>query len=707
MLHAPIMIPNLASHRVTCGRWVALPDGFRHAPPAGSGRGLLRLTFEGGGARHVRFAVTVTPRSEDAFCIRMGESRCELPFAFTVGPRAEGARITCEEDNWTRAVDRDIRAEPGKPCRIELVGEPGTIAFHVNGRRVGFVDRDARRSYRGAELFACGPSDWTGIEIEMEGIQPSASRSRARKFLVSSSVDFCHGDTPDPRWDRLDEFMQLLARTGVERVNWIIQSWPPDEKQKEGVAAAHRAGMEFVAVLKWPEFGKTDRSSREANRTETALFGFDHPEAYARRAPLDESFARETTPVQMMEFIKDDDKPFDHTRLKLWVSDDGKRFEPYTGPGRVENVVETRRFERKWDRTLEPPRAVRVIRFEGVRIAARHFAVSCPPAARCDTFANRLHRLVSVTAEDGRKVWFQWGMRFGFDEKANRVVPSDEDLFAGSLWDNDVFGAAGPGWVSGPDRTEWQYSLDNPRGALAFRRHFEPVADRVWSPAVPVVREFFGGMVRRWLDWGADGIDLRITNHLRSMDWTDMHFNPEVAREYEKRHGTPLTRATVDREAHQVLMAEFYGQFVRDISSEVRRRGRTMIHHIHTDFDADAKTRGLLSMYWDWRAWIDAGWLDEIFLKEIVPGSEFFDEVTSHAKRRGLPCRLSRSINGLLGSDPDYAPILEGYIREAREAGLDGYDLYDGRHLIGANASGQCELSKPGVTEAIRNAMAG
>jgi hypothetical protein len=58
---------------------------------------------------------------------------------------------------------------------------------------------------------------------------------------------------------------------------------------------------------------------------------------------------------------------------------------------------------------------------------------------------------------------------------------------------------------------------------------------------------------------------------------------------------------------------------------------------------------------------------------------------------------LSRSALTLFGSDPQAPAVLERFLEEAGAWGLDGYDLYDGRHLIDDDGRGNLACRRPDI----------
>jgi len=297
--------------------------------------------------------------------------------------------------------------------------------------------------------------------------------------------------------------MELVASVGITRINWIVQCYP-DHLERTALEAARKCGMEFNLVLKLFEFGKTDWSSRQANKWEPALWGYDHPEVYARRAPLDDSWADPATPVKIIRIVKDDDAPFDETRLGIWVSEDGQNYSAYSGPCKSTNTVRQYKPLRLWERTYEQERPVRVIELSNLDIREKHFAVSCRPNGKTGTFQNQLHRLVEIVADDGRPVYTQYGLMLdagdaGIQEQGTksgsimRTLRTDQAMDIGNtdsgehrmafLWDKSPLGHSG--CLSGKDRLEFRHALDNQRNVIGFRRHYDAITDRMFSPAVP------------------------------------------------------------------------------------------------------------------------------------------------------------------------------------------------------------------------------
>lgn len=611
--------------------------------------------------------------------------------------------------------------------RIDFVCEVNSTTLLLDNTKIGSFERNYKKPYSEFEFFTYGKSKWSDLTVSVGDTSPfSYSPQLSKNFSISTSADmvmdllrvgyhFLKQDLNEVEADWefiLNQYMQSLAGAGNKKVNWVINEYLPNRVNELAVKAAHEAGLQFFVTLKLFDVGDTDFSNRGANRGEASLYGYDHPEVYSLRAPLLDEHSHTNKAIEKVCIFKNDCEPFDEGKLNLWVSDDGLDYRVYTGEKDVSNDIVTKAFIDVWDRRPCEPVQVRCITFDKLNIKEKYVAVTCEHGSHPE-FYNHLYRLMEVYDRYNKQVHIQYGLRLNVDEKtlndASRKKGtltfnySASNKFPAELLGNDLTGkercrldfvwnrshSLANGSNSGFDDAEAFYSLDNGIGVIGLKRDFEPRAERTFSPAVPAARKFFLDWVDQWLQWGADGIDLRVRTHARTPCMSDLHFNPEVQQAYSKKYGEELNFKNYDREKHQLLMGDFYSSLVKEISARVHERGKILFHHINHSTLADPATEQcLLGIHYDWKKWIEQKWIDGVTFKEVKPGNEIFDEVMPMVKKHGLQSYLSVHILNVFNKYK-YENCVSPYFEEARDAGLDGYDIYEASSYIHGKPSGE------------------
>lgn len=708
--------------RPEIGHWIIDSNTFKHIPVDSDGnkvdqkRGRLRLYFPKTYSDSFTLSVDVHWDTKHSIAIRTAERFQEFT-TFSLSPE----QILLSDDR-----DKFFFEYPEKNLssyHIKCVCDHHSMTLYLNNQEIGSIPRSHNHPYRFIEFFTPGESLWENLKIEIaKPIPLKYIPTPSKELTISTSCDFQMDllrmglnfrkqslHIPGKDWSFINQYMQTIADTGVKKVNWITCQSLPDEVNQLAIKAAHRAGMKIFATIKLFDVGDTNWLSRDANTDHASLYGYDHPEVYSLRAPLDESWSDSDAPIQRICIYKDDQGTFDHSRLSIWVSDDGKEYKPYCGTIEVHNEIVEKSFQKLFEGGREKEKPVRRITFNQLDIKQKYFAIACSSEGKA-TFLNRLHRLFEVFDSNGKRVHLQHGLQLQLQEKIFNDTSRTKGTLTFNIQASDSFPQElltdfntharchlnflwNKTYVltnskkAGFDDMEVSYPIDNDISVIGLKRDYEPKSDRTFSPAVPAAREFFINWIEQWLDWGVDGIDIRVRGHARTPCVSDLHFNPEVAGAYEKKYGEALTLATVDREKHQRLMGEFYTSLIQQISEKVHRRSKQLYHHINPHTIADpAKTRCLLGIHFDWKTWIKKGYLDGITLKEVLPKSDVFDEVMPIVKKAKIPAFLSVHILNLL-STYDYATHLKILMQDTKDYGLEGYDIYEASSFIHGDAS--------------------
>jgi len=635
------------------------------------------------------------------------------------------------------------RAEPRVFHHLAVETRGRTIAFLIDGREVLRHTPRRDRPILRVGLVAHAPAEFRHVEVLADDLIERPARPPARDFRLSCAVDFLD-DIRRCRWteEMVRAYMERLKELGVRRVYWDdahhfredfasdpevralaerdMRREPPGvwETMQSGwdefavaARAAHDAGLEIYGLLKPFDWHYYNPDQEKGNWNREQQFLFRNPDKIMQRRPRPEGYAPDDAPIGALRLVGMDDAPLAFARgdLEIWVSDDNALYRRYTGRATFTETVERRAFADWWTQRLEPPRLVRVVTLGGLGIRERHLALHCRRDTR--SLRNRLYRLVEVLSDQGRP------MEATFATEWLEEASTSRDVSARSFkWD------VNPGVPSarraGRDLVEHFAAIDGPRGWLGLTRGGLRGPRRHWialSPAYPEVRAMWMDLVRRALDRGADGIDLRAPDsHQRCMTWALQNFNPPMVEAYRARYGSDPATQPYDRSRFCHLAGEFYDLFLEEASALCRRRGKGIQHHIFGDHDIAPHERGAMNIALHWRRWLERGWLDALTLKEVLVDTPMFAEVMETARAAGVETHYCRYLNTVMrcswrshvpAADPSWRPALFDTIRRARRGGCDGVILYEGAAFVTGTPEGAAELLYPEAPEVIRQAL--
>lgn len=744
---------------IRSGAWDMAPGILRHRPTAADGRpapsalGALQCELPGRGAREIVFSVKFSSTAPRAISLAFDDVKFEFATRWRnpAGQAKPLRNFSLVEINFESlllegfsenvAAYADCRAVPGKTHELKAIGNPAEAAFFVDGREIFRHARLRGRPYRSVFLATWCPAEFSNVRLEVDGIEPAPARPKPKKKLtLSTSFDggaIRHQVFLTP--PMLTTVFRELKRLGFDRVYYIDYGSPAREfwtdpemirlhRERYGqvpgyrwmryegdwlklvAGLAHAEGLEFYTKFKVMDLHLWSENPRE-NFTDLEQVQYQHREKKMQRRPLPPGFAPANAPVGAIRFIKDDNlaSPVRVEELQLWVSDDNLRYRPYTGPLRRRESVEERAFLRWWEETRAPPGRVRILHLEGLQITEPFFAVTVPAHRTDCLFRNQLHRLVEMESADGQPFPFTFCLHPDAQPTPG-AGPADfpwhgEKIWRGGLREGIYWGGIPTGTIPAVDGMERLWALDNVCRVTGFKRGTVEFAGSVFCPAYDEVHDFWLSRIRGAYEAGADGVDIRIRNHNKCLEWARMGFNPPVVAEYRRRYGADITREPVDHIKHQQLLGEFYLGFLRKARALSRQYRRVLQHHVSISMDVTPAQMGMVGIYWDWRTWLKEGLADEITLKEIFPGHPFFDEVTDLARASRIRMHFCPFMNSVLAREPNYDEIIGGHMARALEEGLDGYWLHEVYCLLKRDVvNDKVEFTHPKLENAIRRA---
>lgn len=529
--------------------------------------------------------------------------------------------------------------------------------------------------------------------------------------------------TPFTR-DSLEKLFKLYQSWGVTRIYWIY-TWKHRERLWEGtlsaslsrnyeitrralrseflpaaVRLAHALGMEFYAVYKPFDlafnqshpFGTS--AARRAGRLD-ALSGRIHwaAECLAQNRLLRIRRRQDDIPADL-----------DRRRIGAIVLRSDRAGAPANWRGRLEILVSRdnnlyRRYRGPLTFRESAGRNGRELALTGLRIREPYLALRVQ-GARSEKFSNTLAGLVEVYDDQGEKLPFTYGLYARADFYASlrkRLGATGRKLRDDLVSRGYLFGwhpLGGTGYL----RTA-RYALDNAKGEIALARGKEEYVIGALSPAYPAVRRLFLKHVRECLDAGVDGVDLRVGNHNRSLEWENYGFEQPVLDECRRRGIDPYGGAA-DQRRRLAILGESYTQFVRDAAQLIRQRGKRI--HIHVS--QDEVLGGRLPVPFEWQQWVHDKLADEITLMTDTPAR--YDRLTrAAAAPRGIP-RHFRKYVASITYRPRWQRMFRDYLRQSRKLGHAGFIIYESSFVVHGQPDGSFTVLYPDIPRIMREVQA-
>ncbi len=464
------------------------------------------------------------------------------------------------------------------------------------------------------------------------------------------------------------------------------------------IRAAHEAGLEAWPVFKPYEggVGRTLPVGEEHPYRDKGLpdvggtaYGYDsfileNPHMRLARRPgsgrdadLDEPLTRIELAfcIDSNAFHEKDDVEVSTSAVEsvsLWVSDDNGTYTRYTNRFAVDQHIESRvlRDANGWDLRDGEAFACRVVTLHDFEQPVR------------DRFA-----AVTFDNPDGAHVTIPFSMIhcYSGDEAipitvTRRTRPLLRTL--GTSWEDrprsdfrkDGFEFEYRGWGG-------RYPGWDDAAHYGIARGKNPYLKGLLCEAYPEVRAYWLDTIRRLLDYGADGIDIRLVNHSGMVsDFANYGFNEPVMREYERRRGHRRVETIDHYREIMKIRGEFFMQFLESARGIIEARDRAFqlhMHHVYLDLQHDGYLRGLVQwgqpkLFPDWRRMVDLA--DEITIKSHYNGHyrpEDCGPIKDRAYEQGKPvwimCYLTQG--------PDLQPSLfAGASADPRITGVIFYE---------------------------------
>lgn len=425
--------------------------------------------------------------------------------------------------------------------------------------------------------------------------------------------------------EQLDDLMAFVASLGVTRLEWIYHCWMAlDETypggfnlQAEAVRAAHRHGMEFVAVIKpfevlhdvfphpFPDLSAQGLSWRSlrGHFHEAPGIALRRPDLCFQRRP---GGPAPSGPVTAIRLVKRDDKPsgLQAEDLSVWTGDQNGIWAPLGQPFRLTQSV-------AWRNLFPKAGSCRILTLDGFSIPEdqRYVEVRCARPDPAGEFVNDQDSIVELAGADGRTFpatppalfslhgrWLEFAagavssrlFRYAAAPEVRACLGREDEL---RRWAADMRDYSHRGYPSVP------YAFDRIGRVSVVRGVDERVP--IPHPIYPEVRTYWLEVVRRFIDQGADGIDFRHCMHLRVGDMHEYGFNEPVL----ERTGGSCNTAEVAR-----VTGEAYTQLLREAAALAHGRGRLFGVHLSAELlgraDENRVEPFVRNLDFQWQTWL-------------------------------------------------------------------------------------------------------
>jgi hypothetical protein len=392
--------------------------------------------------------------------------------------------------------------------------------------------------------------------------------------------------------------------------------------------------------------------------------------------------------------------------LSIWVSQDNGAYRPYRGPLQLVREVRTRcppLFAPAPLRRLAPEGRFFCIEFSGLDIREPFL---CLHPRQPVALANTLAALLEVHDSQGDPVAVTYGMAayqpygqaghdwrqvgIAFDTSRRTLLPGRGKHYSAgrarfSLADR-LTGSPNGQVVRGGSNDGETVILGLARGRNEFLSGLVDVAH-------PSVRTWMLTRMEKAVQAGADAIDIRCGSHAETLDWENYGFGKPALAEFRRRYGVNPATQPFDRRAWQELQGEYFDGFVEQAATFVHAQGKKFCMHLLPVMEGSPDWPGGVAFHnqrWNWRRWLENGWLDCLTLKGCQPGQNPFVEAMSLCCRHGQSTILNNKAGG---TDPETSWLT--LIGQASAAGLHGFNLYESASLVRLDEQGALTYKHP------------
>jgi hypothetical protein len=588
----------------------------------------------------------------------------------------------------------------GEWVQIRCTRGAGKILFEgSHGLRLQVEDPWVDLALRDIEFSFPAQTKVRAFQVSVGGLTPLPEPRRSRPELIKSVTIEFNDDLMSGPWtvETLDQQMEIYRQSGIRRVYFLPTAPPLDGywrmpeamyPQHRGnflktvenlgdfvpafAAAARQKGLEFFAVCKLFDegFEKDWLSFSEPNPAVglRSLSGYvprvtdwlaRNPDLRLRRHPNDLLVSEKAGPVRILcieaaffEGMPEFDiwGSMDNSSYRLW--DDAKIVE--SSPGRI-----------VWEFSEGAPRWIGVMRRQGSG----------------GRFGNILDATVSAKSVTGDAVQLTFGVvTDGNRKRPGRAFPNASFAF-------DVT-QAGPQPVDSRG-SYWWFEEGVPLGiVVGVEGHIIGAP----SPAYPAVHRHWLKEINRCLDAGCNGVDLRVANHNRSMEWLRYGYDGPLLAVLGENPPLPDVRR---------FLGNCFTDFVHEAANLVRSRSAKLHVHLEHGFRRPHLPCDL-NVFFDWETWVRRGLVDEATLVAHSARSGIMQEMAELCRSNGVAVNIRPYLISSLRCG-DSIDLLGEILLEAQTAGVDGFNIYENNTFFRVSAGGVLESHATQFWDRLKN----
>jgi hypothetical protein len=520
---------------------------------------------------------------------------------------------------------------------------------------------------------------------------------------------------------QLDGLHEFLAKLGVTRHQWIVDTmWTLYENYphgfdllEEATKSAHAHGLEFYAEIKPFEGGSfgillphSMPCPVEVGTIKDLRGIFPIMRRFVAANPSLNLKRREgtfecTEPVSTIRLVKSDNRP---TRIKakhlsIWTSPTNNRFVKYDGPVSFRETIEKRYRFPYW-------RQSRVLHLEGLKITPGHkyFLIRCSLADEKGDFGNEKGNIIELVGANGKI------LPHTLSTGPVRLEEHYESFYQSKLLRQTVGYLRHPevqAEISNRQKMEEHYrdfysfgeynladltTLDKEGYVGAACGKPEYITGHL-HPIYREVREHWLDLIRFCIERGADGINIRASNHTLSPESWEYGFNEPVMKASEGK----TDFATISR-----INGDAYTLFLREAKELIKSKGKSLTVHLETELIMPDDRPRKLNSYpfnfeWQWETWVKEI-ADEFEIRGIYQlrpwnFSKVVDIFSAATQAANKPLYLQGDFHGMTFDGPFDSTEEEIKIVNSRDE-LDGYVFYETANITRIDEAGKLEGSQ-------------
>lgn len=582
-----------------------------------------------------------------------------------------------------------VSLHPDKENEIALAYSGGKISVTLNSQTLEFSSRYSPIINKFG--FHCDKEIEIGnCSIELFEAETVPHTLPAPKFDIDMTTDI-YSDMMGGPWSReiIGQYMRTNRDLGIRRINWIYHGnksdgfwdfndmpWRENLRQtqrnlgdsffKVAVEEAHKAGLEIYAVFKPFDMGIDTFTVKNAviDKKMPALGGYiphrfnfpaENPELCMQRHPV-----KSGVPAKIVLNYKADLSAVHG--FKLWTSNDNRH---YQDTGKI-SYPDADSHSVVFDITGRPE---------------KYFAIQSLSETEKTQVYNIQRDFIKLYDENGNEIdcSLSFVPRWYIEDIKNHKGPRTYDYgkgFAGEGFIFDYFPGVPSAVSCGDFCLKRLASLNFEEGVIGIAADVNPWVPGVMCHAEKRARQYWLKIIGDIIGYGADGVDIRITNHSSVFSWDKYGFNPVIRVGYLKRHGIDPAITPYDKEKLRILRGEFYTLFLEEAAELVHRNGKRFAVHIPDMAFGTPDASTMMELDWNWREWIEKGIPDEVTLKCLSWESPFTStalELLQLCQNRKIPVTVSPFIN--LKID------FEEHLKSLRHLGYSAFNIYESATL--------------------------